>query len=104
MRNLDRISSNITWDPPFSLNLTNAEPDIVYCIEVYDITCQPKVFLFRDCNVTESYYVSDTLLEGYLYNITVTPRSNVNGALTGTSLVKEGKLFVPHSWCMVLTI
>ena len=31
---LSRTSSTITWDAPFSLNLTNVDPDIVYCVEV----------------------------------------------------------------------
>ena len=81
------------------MNLTSAEPDIVYCIVVYDITCQRQRFLFRVCDVIEHFYINETLLEGYLYNITVIPRSNVDGALNGAPMVKEGKLFyVSHSW------
>ena len=27
----------LSWQPPFSLNLTTAEPDIVYCVDILNI-------------------------------------------------------------------
>ena len=90
---LIRVSpSNITWNPPFSLDLTNIEPNIIYCIEVYNTTCQEGGFLFSDCNVTTSYYVSDDLLDDYTYNITVIARSNVKNAPNENSSTILGKL------------
>ena len=38
---INKLQSNafsLPWLPPFSLNLTNAEPDTVYCIEIYNVT------------------------------------------------------------------
>ena len=89
---LSRISSSITWDPPFSLNLTNIDPDIIYCVEVYNITCGRRDLIISDLNVTEHSYTSDALYEGILHNITVTPRSNVHNALNGISSTFTGRL------------
>ena len=87
---LSRTSTTITWDPPFSLDLTDIDPDIVYCVEVYNITCGRRDLFISDCNVTEPSYTSDALYEGLLYHITVTPRSNVSNALSGNSLSITG--------------
>ena len=80
-----RHEAEIVWEAPFSLNLTNAEPDIVYCVEVYNITCGGRELLISDCDVMETSYTSDVLQPGYIYEYTVTPRSNVEGAQNGTS-------------------
>ena len=85
-----RHSSHITWESPFSLNLTNIDPDIVYCVEVYNITCGERIFLLHDCNITETQFnINEIIHHMYVYEITVTPRSNVVGALNGTPLVVE---------------
>ena len=50
-----RDSSTITWEAPFSLNLTGVDPDIVYCVEVYNITCGVDDLVVGDCGVTEPH-------------------------------------------------
>ena len=79
-RNLDTIE----WGAPFSLDLTNVDPDIVYCVEVYNITCGWS-HVISDCNVLATNYSSDDLRPGYIYEYTVTPRSNEEGTQNGTS-------------------
>ena len=90
MVSIERKSTTILWDAPFFLNITNVEPDIVYCVEVYNITCGGRELLISDCDVMETSYTSDTLEPGYLYKYTVTPRSNVEGAQNGTSKTITG--------------
>ena len=91
MVNLERENTTILWEAPFSLNLTNVEPDIVYCVEVYNITCGGRELLISDCDVTETSYTCDVIApDGYIYEYTVTPRSNVEGALNGTSKTITG--------------
>ena len=91
-RNYTTNTTTITWRPPFSLDLTNIDPDIVYCIEVYSITMSFSVreLVVIDCNVTEPSYHSNILHPSYIYNITITPRSNVEGSLNGTSANYSG--------------
>ena len=89
--NLIRNASILTWKPPFSLNLTGVDPDIVYCVELYNITCRRRDLIISDCNVTEPSYTSDDIApHGYIYEYTVTPRNNVNGARNGISLTVVG--------------
>jgi hypothetical protein len=80
---IDKDAFILSWSSPFSLNLTDIEPDIVYCVEVYNITCGKRGLITSDCNVTESSYTSDAP-NGYIYEYIVTPRSNVEGARNGT--------------------
>ena len=85
MNPLVRNSTTLSWSPPFSLDLTNVEPDIVYCVDVYNITCGGRELLISDCDVTETSYTSDVIVpDGYIYEYIVTPRSNVEGAINGT--------------------
>ena len=95
--NLIRNASTLSWDAPFSLDLTNADPDIVYCVEVYNITCGRRDLIISDCNVTEPSYTSDDIApDGYIYEYTVTPRSNVEGARNGTDETEAGMLINYH--------
>ena len=92
-----RNSSIITWEPPFSLDITGVDPDVVFCVEVYNITCERRDLIISDCNVTEPSYTSDDIApNGYIYEYTVTPRSNVEGASNGTAETEAGMLINYH--------
>ena len=75
----------ISWDPPFSLNLTTAEPDIQYCVDVYNVTGGGDDHLQSVCDITDTYYTFTASDPDQLFNFTVTPRSNVEGSLNGTT-------------------
>ena len=88
--NIERNSSTISWVPPPTLDLTSVDPDIAYCVEVYNITCGVDALVVGDCNVTETRYVDSRLLQGHIYRIIITPRSNVPTATNGTVSIKQG--------------
>ena len=89
--NLERNGSTLAWEAPFSLDLTGVDPDIAYCVEVVNITCGRRDLIVSECNVTEPSYTSDNIAShGYIYEYTVTPRSNVEGARNGTSVTVSG--------------
>ena len=90
--NLTSVSTSsvitLTWQPPFSLNLTTAEPDIVYCVNIVNITNEDIEIdhLISNCSVFETYYnfvIVSPEFEG-LFRFIITPRSNVEGAKNGT--------------------
>jgi hypothetical protein len=87
---IERNFSTITWVAPFSLDLTGVVPDIVYCVEVYNITCGVDDLVVGDCDVTEPRYTDNRLQQGYIYRITITPRSNGQDAQNGTNNIKQG--------------
>ena len=88
MTNLRRHPGNgsVTWLAPYSLNITHAEPNIVYCVSVNNITCGGRENVMNKCNILEPSVTNTTVLsKGDLYEITVTPFSNVPGAVNGTT-------------------
>ena len=82
-----------TWQPPFSLNLTHSEPDVAYCIEIYNKTCEMKHHLLDDCDVFVPRYELSVNRSLDLYEILITPRSNTVSGMNGTLLRYTGKLF-----------
>ena len=83
------------WEPPPTLDLTGVEPDIVYCVEVYNITCEADNLIATECELTNPVYpasVGEGLNPNFVYNITVVPRSNVPGAANGAVFTKQGNL------------
>lgn len=105
VRNLTVLSlaSNaisVTWLPPFSLNLTTAEPDVVYCVNVFNEIRDHQI---NNCSVIETEYSfvpnSEDHVDQY-YEVTVTPRSNVEGARNGSSATAMGPPLTGLSICM----
>ena len=45
-----------------------------------------------ECGITQPIYQSRDIPLNYICNITVTPRSNVEGAMNGTAATLEGEL------------
>ena len=94
---LHRISSHysnnkthvLSWEPPFSLNLTDVEPDVVYFVEVYRLntTCYDYVLISSTRVLQPMFLLSDP---SFPYEVIVTPRSNVDGARNGTSAKYSG--------------
>ena len=78
----------ITWEPPFSLNLTDVEPDVVYCVDMYNVTAHQSSdhIILSDCNVVEPQYTftSSQPDPTDLFEFIITPRSNTEGATNGT--------------------
>ena len=93
MSQLVRNSSTLSWERPFSLNLTNAEPDVIYHVEVYNITCE-RSHVISEHTVIETSYTSDALHSGYIYEYIVTPRSNVQGATSGENKTVTGFSYI----------
>ena len=82
-------SIDLAWEPPFSLNITGVEPDIIYCVDVINITAGVQVpdFLISRCDVIDPQYsfTVENPDPRDLFLFVVTPRSNIEGAMNGTS-------------------
>ena len=65
--NLFRNGSTLSWSAPSSPDLTDVDPDIVYCVEVYNVTCGRRDIIIHDCNVLENTYSTDALRSGFIY-------------------------------------
>lgn len=70
------------WQPPFSLNITSADPDIAYCVSIDEVTCpvNERINEVHDCNITQPYYELPNQFDtGKIYSIAITPRANIPG-------------------------
>ena len=79
----------LTWKPPFSLCLTTAHPDVVYCVDIFNVTTGvlTRDHLVTNCSVFEPCYnfTVEQPNARDLFQFIVTPRSNVEGAKNGTT-------------------
>ena len=81
------IPIQLSWMQPFSLDLNDTNPDVVYCVDVYEIA---YVGLQRDhvvseCNLIEPHYSFTPANSDSLFQFVVTPRNNLKGARNGTT-------------------
>ena len=74
----------ISWVSPFSLNLTTAEPDIQYCVDVYNKSATTLISSECDITATSFSYFPENPSPDEVYNFKITPLSNIPGALNGT--------------------
>ena len=75
-------SISLTWKPPFSFNISNIDPDMMFCIEVYNISEGEMVQLHdseRYCSITTPQYILLTQdpMPTHSYQFRITPRNIV---------------------------
>ena len=80
----------LRWEPAFSLNITNVEPDVIYIVELYRLntTCfyQSLISLVATSETSFVFFAPP-----YPHEVIITPRNNVEGARNGTSSIYSGR-------------
>ena len=88
-RNYSRDVLITTWNPLFSLDITDTDPDIVYSVEVFQITCGQNLFMNRTIVMD-----SNATLEGLdmmdIYRAVIAAANNVPEAMDGPSVEMIG--------------
>ena len=100
MTRFRRLPSNqvvYSWTPPPTLDLTDVSPDVVYSIEVYNVTCGANDLLSSQYNLNISLYQSVLLDPGHVYKVVIVPRSNVQGSRNGPTFTEYGKILLINS-------
>lgn len=77
------------WDPVPSLDLTDADPDIIYMVEFFKITCGQNVHISRRV-VAGNSATEENLDPMQVYKAVITARNNVMEARNGPSVEIEG--------------
>ena len=80
----------LRWTQPFSLDLNDTNPDVIYCIDIYEVTDiglqrDLHIPVVSDCSVIRPQYSFTPANSNSLFQFVVTPRSNVPGAKNGTA-------------------
>ena len=105
------IASNttlsLTWEPPFTLDITGVDPDITYCVDVINSTS--SVTLHSQCGINETEFSyplpQDAVCHSYV--LTTTP-INVVGRGAPSSVLYIGTeagsyaSATQHTWFMNL--
>ena len=79
----------IQWDALPSLDLNDTDPDIVYSVELYKITCGEDIFMSREDVFVNS--TNNTVDPMEIYKVIITARNNVEGARNGTKSETSGR-------------
>jgi len=72
---------HLTWDAPFSLDITGVDPDIWYRVEI--TVANITSITHDDINIPEFNFTMDGVVTCVIYRFQVTPVNNAgNGSLT----------------------
>ena len=88
-RNYSSNTITTLWDPLPSLDLTDVDPDIVYTVELFKITCGQNTMINHRV-VTESNATKEDLDLMQIYRAVIAARNNVTGARNGPSVEMDG--------------
>ena len=99
MSNFERVTDSdklqYIWEPPYSLDLTTVDPDILYCLNIVRVTCGVREHVISDCGISDHNYTANCLLDlADLYEATITPRSNIITSCNGTQISVTGMTYI----------
>ena len=101
----------VSWLPPFSLNLTYVEPDIVYCLNVNRVINQSETHFITNCSIFVTEYVINSTddSEEMYYVVTVSARNNVEGTRNGSEAtvlgpIPSGKIILSEEPACLYTV
>lgn len=76
----------MSWRAPFTLNITNKEPDVTYCVCM--INMSNEIELLSVCNITENEFIytltNSVVCYENVIKITVTPVNEVGNGRPDT--------------------
>ena len=79
------------WDPLPSLDLTGINPDIIYTVEIFEITCDRNISRsLRVASVNRATMESLDLMQ--IYKAVISAKNNVTDARNGLGKEMEGIL------------
>ena len=94
-RNHSLNSLMIFWNPLPSLDISDTDPDIVYTVELFRITCGQNVLISHSV-MAGSNAVLENLDLMQIYKAVVAARNNVPEARNGPSMEMEG---IANTYC-----
>ena len=79
----------ILWNPLPTLDINDTDPDIVYTVELYQITCGQNILINRTV-VAGTSVTEENLDLMQIFKAVIAARNNVPGARNGPSVEIEG--------------
>ena len=79
----------ILWNPLPTLDINDTDPDILYTVELYQITCGQNILINRT-EVAGSNVTEEGLDLMQIYKAVIAARNNVRGARNGFNAEVKG--------------
>ena len=81
----------VLWNPLPTLDINDTDPDILYTVELYQITCGQYILINR-MEVAGSNVTEEGLDLMQIYKAVITARNNVGEARNGPSVKRKGMM------------
>ena len=56
---VDKIES-ISWTAPYSIDIPSTDPDIKYCVDIYDTSAAVPTLIYSKCEINQTYHQCDS--------------------------------------------
>ena len=89
LRGSSRDELTILWNPLPTLDINDTDPDILYSVELYQITCGQNIFINR-MEVAGSNVTEEDLDLMQIYKAVIAARNNVRDATNGPPAKMKG--------------
>ena len=100
---LQRVSSEdeltILWNPLPTLDINDTDPDILYTVELYQITCGQNILINRT-EVAGSNVTEEGLDLMQIYKAVIAARNNVRNARNGPTAERKGITLFISDFCL----
>ena len=83
------------WNPLPTLDINDTDPDILYTVELYQITCGQNILINRT-EVAGSNVSKEGLDLMQIYKAVIAARNNVRGARNGPTAEMKGIMLINH--------
>ena len=89
LRDYSEDELTILWNPLPTLDINDTDPDILYTVELYQITCGQNILINRT-EVAGSNVTEEGLDLMQIYKAVIAARNNVRGARNGSNAQVKG--------------
>ena len=89
LRNYSEDKLTTTWNPLPTLDINDTDPDILYTVELYQITCGQNI-LINQMEVAGSNVTEEGLDLMQIYKAVIAARNNVRDARNGPRIEMKG--------------
>ena len=91
LRDYSKDELTIMWNPLPTLDINDTDPDILYTVELYRITCGQNILINRT-EVAGSNVTEEGLDLMHIYKAVIAARNNVRGARNGPTAEIKGTI------------
>jgi len=88
----DRVV-NITWTAPYSIDVPSTDPDITYCVDVFNTSTSVPSKIYSQCGINEAYHEIEyypLLIACTDYKVEVIAENKVGNSTTKMKQVLKG--------------